>query len=439
MKVYNTLTRKNEEINQTKFNIYACGPTVYNYIHLGNARAVINADLLVNVLEFQEYEVNYIQNYTDIDDKIINKALAENKTEAEISAFYINAFEEDVKALNIRKPNQNLAISNYVDEIIAFIADLVARGAAYESNGNVYFAIDQFPLQYGKLGNKAIAELNPGERVEADINKRNVNDFTLWKKTSVGILFDSPWGKGRPGWHTECALLIDKFFDHQTIDFHLGGIDLVFPHHENERIQYLAKNNCEITKIWLHNGHLNLEEQKMSKSLGNTILVRDFIAQYDPATLRYLFYSTNFSQPLNVTETVITFAQKETTKIFNILKTINLFLATNNLKWDLSVKGEYVAKALEQLNNNLNTPNVLSIINDMIKIINQQLRNNNLDLTIVGDFYNIIFNLLNFNFTLPVISPEIRALIEEWQEAKTAQDFVKADKIRTQLVEKNIL
>ncbi|AGM24732.1 cysteine--tRNA ligase [Spiroplasma chrysopicola] len=439
MKVYNTLTRKNEEINQTKFNIYACGPTVYNYIHLGNARALINADLLVNVLEFQQYEVNYIQNYTDIDDKIINKALAENKTEAEISAFYIDAFEKDVTALNIRKPNKMLAISNYIDDIIAFIADLMARGAAYESNGNVYFAIDQFLLEYGKLGNKTIAELNPGERVEADSNKRNVNDFTLWKKTIVGILFDSPWGQGRPGWHTECALLIDKFFSHQTIDFHLGGIDLVFPHHENERIQYLAKNNCEITKIWLHNGHLNLEEQKMSKSLGNTILVRDFIAKYDPATLRYLFYSTNFSQPLNVTQTVIAFAQKETAKIFNILKTINLFLATNDLKCDLSIKGEFVGKALEQLNNNLNTPNVLSIINDMIKIINQQLRNNKIDLTIVGDFYNIIFNLLNFSFTLPVITPEIKGLIQEWQHAKAVQDFVKADKIRTQLVEKNIL
>ncbi|WP_342256661.1 cysteine--tRNA ligase [Spiroplasma endosymbiont of Poecilobothrus nobilitatus] len=445
MKLYNTLTRNFTDYGQAKKNnIYGCGPTVYNYIHIGNARAIITVDLLVSFLQFQHIEVNYIQNYTDIDDKIIAKAAAEHKTEQEIVEFYIKAFEEDVFNLNVIMPAKRVRVTDHVKDIITFIQKLVKLNAAYEVNGSVYFDIAKYQTQYGQLANKKISELETNVRIEHDANKHSQYDFALWKQTTEGVSFPfyDQTGKlyqGRPGWHTECAVLIDKFFHKETIDIHAGGIDLVFPHHENERIQFLAKNNKEIAKIWMHNGHLNVADKKMSKSLNNTILVRDFIKLYGANTLRYLLYATNYTQPLNVTKTLIISAQGETEKIFKVLKAVNLYLAEYDLNYNLAQHGDNVKKVLAELANNLNSPNVLTIISKMTKIINNQLRDKKLNLQLASDFYNIIFNIMNFNFKLPVISGEIRKYLLEWIKSKNNKDFVKADELRKVLVEKDIL
>ncbi|WP_424526765.1 cysteine--tRNA ligase [Spiroplasma endosymbiont of Glossina fuscipes fuscipes] len=446
MKLYNTLTRDFTDYGQTKkVNIYACGSTVYNYIHIGNARAIISVDLLVSFLQFQGIEVNYVQNYTDIDDKIINKAAAEHKTEQEIAEFYIQAFEEDVTNLNIKMPTKWVRVTDHIHDIVTFIQALIKIGAAYEVKGNVYFNIKKYQEVYGCLANKKLAELEVNARIDHDENKHSQYDFALWKNTSTGLSFpfydlNGQKYMGRPGWHTECAVLIDKFFNNQTIDIHAGGIDLVFPHHENERIQFFAKNEGkEISKIWMHNGHLNVANEKMSKSLDNSILVRDFIKLYGANTLRYLLYATNYTQPLNVTDTIIGVVQNEIDKILKVLKAINLFLAEYDLSYNLAKHGDHVKKVLVELENNLNSPNVLTIISQMIKMINTQLRNKMLDLQLASDFYNIIFNIMNFNFKLPVISGEIREYLLEWIKSKDSKDFVKADELRKVLLEKDIL
>ena len=439
MKLYNSLTRTLSNLDQPEVNIYSCGATVYNYIHIGNARPLITVDLLINYLEFNNVKVNFLQNYTDIDDKIINQALGDQKTEKEVSEFFIAAFQEDITRLQVRKADLYVPISMHIEDIINFIAALVDKGAAYAVEGNVYFAIDKYETEYGYLSNKVISELTSGARIEVDPAKRNPLDFTLWKKTTTGILFDSPWGKGRPGWHTECALLIDLYFNHQTINIHMGGIDLIFPHHENERIQYLAKNQKEIADIWLHNGHLNLDNEKMSKSLGNIIPLRQYLDEYGSNSLKYLMYSTNYAQPLNITDDLIQYAINEINKIFNLLKNLNRYLGQHNLHLKLKERGANLTLANDHLANNLNTPNVLTLVNNLMKTLNHQLKENNLDLIMTSDFYNIIFNLLNFNFVLPKITPEVIKLLEQWETYKKEKEYDKADQIRSQLIQKDII
>lgn len=445
MKLYNTLTKNFTDYSKIKkINIYSCGPTVYNYIHIGNARTIIIVDLLVSFLQFQKIEVNYIQNYTDIDDKIINKAEIENKSEKEISEFYIKAFEEDILKLNIKIPNKIVKVTDNIKDIIIFIKELIKINAAYEINGNIYFDVVKYKKKYGLLSNKKISELKFNNKIKNNIYKHSKYDFVLWKKTIKGIYFSfyDNFGKlykGRPGWHTECAVLIDKFFFKKTINIHAGGIDLVFPHHENERIQFLAKNNKEISKIWMHNGHLNIFDKKMSKSLNNTILVRDFIKLYGTNTLRYLLYSNNYTKPLNITKKIIINAQNETKKILKVLKLLNLYLAEYNLNYNLKKHGNTIKKVIYELSNNLNSSNVLTIISKNIKIINIQLRNKKINLQLVSDFYNIIFNIMNFNFIIPKINKKIYKYLLEWIKLKNNKDYIKADKIRDFLIKKNIL
>lgn len=445
MKLYNTLTCDFTDYSQIKkANIYSCGPTVYNYIHIGNARAIIAVDLLVSFLQFKQIKVNYIQNYTDIDDKIIIKALSEHKSEQEIAEFYIKAFEKDVFNLNIKAPTRRIRVTEHIKDIIIFIKKLIKIKAAYEINGNVYFNVTKYKNMYGQLSNKKIEELKFNARIKYNSNKHNQYDFVLLKQTTEGISFpfydqNGKLYQGRPGWHTECVVLIDKFFHKETIDIHAGGVDLVFPHHENERIQFLAKNNKEIAKIWMHNGHLNIADKKMSKSSNNMILVHDFIKLYSPNTLRYLLYVTNYTQPLNITKKLIISSQNEVEKIFKVLKAINLYLFEYNLNYNLTKHGENVKKVLIELANNLNSPNVLTIISKMIKIINTQLRNKNIDLQLISDFYNIIFNIMNFNFKLAIINNDNRKYLLEWIKSKNSKNFIKADKLRKILLEKNIL
>jgi len=307
MKIYNSLSRTEEELqlDQKKvFNLYACGPTVYNYVHLGNARPNFTVDFLVRFLEFQGYQVNYLQNITDIDDKIIIKAKEEKRSEQELADFYADEYLKDMKKLNIRQPNKILKVSQSINEIVEFIDKMVINQSAYLVNESVYFDVKKYADEYGKLSGIKIDALESQEEDEQANQKHDQLDFALWKKTIEGLNWITPFGTGRPGWHTECATMIDNYFNHQTIDLHAGGIDLKFPHHENERIQYLAVNQKEIAKIWMHNGHLTTASEKMSKSLDNFILVKDFLANNEPDLLRWLFMTTSYTQTLDINDQV---------------------------------------------------------------------------------------------------------------------------------------
>ncbi|WP_381414802.1 cysteine--tRNA ligase [Spiroplasma endosymbiont of Anurida maritima] len=440
MKIINSLTKSKELISKKEINIYACGPTVYDYIHIGNARAILFADFLVRYLEFKGAKVNFLQNFTDIDDKIINRAIKENTSEKEIADKYIKAYFHDTKQLNLRTPNAIIRISEHIEDIMLFIKKLVDKNYAYISNGNVYFALNKWQQQYGKLANKKIDELISGQRVEVDFNKQNSLDFSLWKKTDKGITFNSPWGLGRPSWHTECAVLIDLYFKSKTIDIHLGGMDLKFPHHENERIQFLAKNNLEIANIWAHNGHLLMDEIKMSKSLGNIISLKDFVEKYGVNTLKFIFYNTSYSQPLNITLETINYANKYIAKINNLLKKVNLYYAENEIVFNKQKSyGQHVKQVIEYLDNNLNSANTITVLTTILKEINQGIANNNLSTDLVDDLFVIIFDILNFNFSLPTIDKKILQDIHFWKKCLEEKNYAKADQVRKQLEEKGIL
>lgn len=437
MKLYNTLTNS---INRTifknkKIQIYSCGPTVYDYIHIGNARTLIIVDLLIHLLEFNKNKVFYIQNFTDIDDKIIDKAIKKNKHENQISEFYIKMFYKDISSLNLRLPNKNIKISDYIQEIIQFINNLVKKNDAYIIDGNVYFNINKYKKKYGILSNVNINKLITND----EFKKNNLLDFVLWKKTTHGVTFLSPWGLGRPGWHTECSALIDIFFNNQTIDIHVGGIDLIFPHHENERIQYFAKNKKEIAKLWIHNGYVIWNNKKMSKSINNVITLRKYLKQYGANSLKYLFYSINYRKPININKDIIKYSVLKINKIFNILKKINIYIIQKKIILNFNKKGQYLKQICKELNNNLNTIKVLNILNKLIKIINIKLKTKNISLILISDLYIIINDLLNFNFKLPIITLNILNLLNKWEIYKKNKKFKQADILRKKLLQLNIL
>ncbi|ATZ19076.1 cysteinyl-tRNA synthetase [Williamsoniiplasma somnilux] len=436
MKLYNSLTRTAELLEKSVLNIYSCGPTVYNYIHIGNARPSILMDVLIRFLETQNIEINFLQNITDIDDKIINKAIEQNQSEEIVSKQFTEAYLNDLKSLNVKLPNKITPISEKMPEMIAFIQALIDQGDAYVSGGNVYFNINKQKANYGQLSGRKIEELISGERVEIDLNKKNPLDFTLWKNTDIGKKWNSPFGEGRPGWHTECAVLIEDYFKGKTIDIHAGGIDLKFPHHENERIQYIAKNKIELANLWMHNGHLTMSGEKMSKSLGNVILVKEFVSQYNPNLLRWIFLTTNYKQPLNISDDLIEQALKFFEKLNNLRKKVIKEIALNNfnLKKINSKDSLYVQDFFKFMNDDLNTPKVLSLIEALIKNIN-----NKVDANDVVDLL-FILNTLGFGnvFNLDISKEEI-AQIKKWKDLLDANDFVEADKLRDKLKTKGLI
>ena len=277
VKIYNSLTNKIEvfePIHKNKVNMYVCGPTVYNYVHIGNMRPVVVFDTFRKFLTYIGYDVKYVSNYTDVDDKIIKRAQELNKPESEITEFYIKAFEDDLHNINALKPDVTPRVTEYMSQIIAFIDQLVKTDYAYDIDGDVYFRVEKIK-DYGKLSNTKIEDLLVGARIDENSKKESPLDFTLWKKTNVGINWDSPWSKGRPGWHTECVVMINSIFPGGLIDIHGGGFDLKFPHHENEIAQSEAYNKCSLANYWMHNGFININNEKMSKSLGNVITAHD--------------------------------------------------------------------------------------------------------------------------------------------------------------------
>ena len=423
-----------------KVSIYCCGPTVYNHAHVGNVRPMVVFDNLRRLLKALGYEVLFVSNYTDVDDKIINEAIKENCSEQEITTKYIAAYESLRVAMNAPIPDVTPKVTQYMSKIIDFIETLVKKDYAYEIDGDVYFRVAKIS-NYGCISNRNIEDLLVGARIEENEKKENPLDFCLWKKTSVGINWDSPWSKGRPGWHTECVAMINDIFANTHVDIHGGGMDLKFPHHENEEAQAFAYCNHSLASIWMHNGMLNINNEKMSKSLNNFILGKDMVANYGGQVLRWVMNSTHYRAPINFTDEIFESAKTELNKINSSLKQASLKLDLNDA-FDDELDSNYVDKYLDCLADDLNVSGAMTVLYDAIKELNLSIRTRDINLPSVSK----IFNTVNYMLYLIGIYKYEKRLTEQekqlyhnWQEAKNNKDFALADKYRESLIEKGIL
>ena len=445
MKLYNTKTLQTEEfkpIREGNVNMYVCGPTVYNHAHIGNARPIVVFDTLRRVLEADGYKVHFVSNFTDVDDKIINKAKEEGVKEEEIAERYIDAYNGVRKSLNVIPPDATPRVTKTMDRMIGFIEKLVENGNAYVDDGEVYFSVDSVE-DYGSLSHQNLEELKVGasERIDADDKKKNPLDFLLWKKTEDGIKWDSPWGEGRPGWHTECVVMINDEFGDGPIDIHGGGMDLRFPHHENEVAQSRAVNHHGLANYWVHNGMLNFGGAKMSKSLGNIQLAKDVISDLGANVVRWLLLSVNYRDSLNYTPETIEAAKKEIERISQVLKQAELKALTEGKSLEGSCNANY-DRFLEAMNDDLNTPNAYMAVFDEVKEMNQLLRTREPDYAKLADAYTSLrkmLEVLGIAIDPLKLSAEDLELYRNWQAAKAAKDFAAADVLRASLQEKGIL
>ena len=452
MKVYNTMTGKKEEfipIDDKEIKIYVCGPTVYNYFHIGNARPFVVFDTLRRYLEFTGKNVKFVQNFTDVDDKIINRAKEEGLTAGEVSEKYIEEYFKDAKALNVKKATVHPKVTQTIDDIIAFVKTLIDKGYAYEIDGDVYYSTRKFD-EYGKLSNQDIEELEAGARINIEEKKKDPMDFALWKarKEDSEIAWESPWGMGRPGWHIECSTMAKKYLG-DTIDIHAGGQDLSFPHHENEIAQSEACNGATFANYWMHNGYITINNEKMSKSKGNFFTVRDILNEYDGEVIRFFLLSGHYRNPINFSDLLMEQAKAGLERITNL---------RDNLKYLAGLKkGEFTAQEKEFLDSlskyqdefvaamedDLNTADAITAIFEMVTAINTYIRNDCSSafaeeaLKVLLKFSNVL-GLLEADSKEEEISDEIKNLIEERQNARKEKNFARADEIRDLLKEKGI-
>lgn len=445
MKVFNTLTNKKEEfvpIKPGEVSMYVCGPTVYNHAHIGNARPLIVFDVLRRTFEYLGYKVTFVSNFTDVDDKIIKAAKQEGITEKELADKYIEAYQDVRRGLNLLFPTYAPRVTETMQPIIDFIQELVDSGYAYEVDGDVYFRVTKIK-EYGMLSGIKIEDLIAGasERVDDNDKKESSTDFALWKKTSEGIQFDSPWSKGRPGWHTECVVMINDIFDNGRIDIHGGGQDLKFPHHENEIAQSMAYHQHPIASVWMHNQMININKEKMSKSLGNVLWAKDLIQELGCNVLKWLMLSTHYRNPLNYTEDVIKTVKKEVDKVENVIKQTSLYLQVNHVQNDEWNK-EVVDRMVDALSDDLNTSLALTEILEQVKRLNQVMRSKNKDNFEISKEYQTLIHMLDtmgFVHDVKVLSEEDISLYNQWIQEKTNKNFESADILRKQLQEKGII
>lgn len=453
MKIYNTLTNKKEEfheINKGKVTIYSCGPTVYNYFHIGNARPFITFDLLRNFMEYIGYEVKFVQNFTDVDDKIIKRAKEENLTPKEVADKYIQAYYEDAKALGIRKATVHPRVTDVMDDIIKYVQDLVDGGYAYELNGDVYFEVDKFK-GYGKLSNKNIDELEAGARIGVNEQKKSPMDFALWKAKKEGeIAWDSPWGEGRPGWHIECSVMSTKYLG-EHIDIHCGGADLIFPHHENEIAQSEAHNHEKFANYWMHNGYINVDNVKMSKSLGNFFTVRDVLEHYTGDVLRFFMLSAHYKSPINYSKELLDAAKTSLDRIKNCKKNTDFIIKNLSQKEFTAQENDLLKQIsgfkdsfIEKMSDDLNSADAIAVIFDLVKFANSNINENSSKafaqqiLDLLNELTGVL-NIANLDTQNSDIDEEkIFSLIEERANAKKAKDFARADQIRDELLDMGI-
>lgn len=444
MKIFNSYTNQLEEfkpIHKGIVNMYVCGPTVYNYIHIGNARPVIFFDTVRKFFEHLGYQVKYVSNFTDVDDKIITKAIELEQTEKEIAETFITAFLEDVHRVHSLTDYTAPRVTEYMDHIIDYISELITKGYAYQVDGDVYFRVTKIK-DYGHLSNRKIDDLLVGARVESNDKKENPLDFTLWKKTEVGITFDAPFGEGRPGWHTECVAMIDDVYG-EKIDIHGGGSGLMFPHHENEIAQSIALHDHRIANYWMHNGLLNIDGEKMSKSEGRVLLVRDLTV--DMNAFRLFTLSTHYRSPINYTDEVLASYEKEWDKIERIYKAIYLKLDLEDMLYSQAKVHPDLLKIykdfLDAMKQDFNTPNAITALQDLTKLANQMLRGKTEDevlLSVIKVFDDIFF-VLGLLVDVSPLSKEDKILYGDWNKARKEKDFGKADQYRAKLIEKGIL
>ncbi len=457
IKIYNTLTRNKETfqpLEQNTVKMYVCGPTVYDYIHIGNARPLIFFDVVRRFLQQQQYQVTYIVNFTDVDDKLIRKAEQTGSTVPEVAERYITAFYEDIEQLGVRKADANPRVTENMSEIIAFIEDLVARDFAYENSGDVYFRTAKFP-EYGKLSQQKLDDLQFGIRIEVDERKENAADFVLWKRAKAGEIFwSSPWGDGRPGWHIECSAMVKKYLG-VTIDIHGGGHDLTFPHHECEIAQSEAHTGHPLAKYWMHNGYIHINNEKMSKSLGNSILVRDILTNIDTATLRYFVLSTHYRNPLNFTDDAIAQASKSVERIANCVHNLKhrLSIASSACEVEPTIEVEpaiaaqlarIVAVFNEKMGDDFNTADAITAMFDWVTLTNVCLQNNDASPALLQQLF-ATFETMNEVLSLYVekeeelLDAEIEQYIIERTEARKAKQWARADEIRDILTAKGVV
>ena len=442
MKIYNTKTLQKEEFVPIKANevmMYVCGPTVYNDVHIGNIRPVVVFDTLRRTFEALGYEVKYVSNYTDVDDKIINRSRELNISEKELTDSVIEAYNKVRDKLNAAKLYKTPRVTETMDEIIAFIDELVDKGYAYEKDGDVYFRTSSIK-DYGSLSNQNLDDLKVGARIEENGGKESPLDFALWKKTDTGIKWQTRYSLGRPGWHTECVVMINKELG-SFIDIHGGGKDLKFPHHENERAQSMAINNSPLANYWMHSGMIDINGVKMSKSLGNFITAKDIMEKVDPMVLRWFLLSAHYRDDINVSDEIIQSNQVELNKVLTCLKQALVKLSLNDIKNDEYDKESY-EKFMGAMEDDLNTPNAYAVIFEIVKIINQKLREKEVDYTLLNKYTNSLkkcLDVLGIVYPSINLSDEDKIIYKEWMDAKKEKNFDKADEYRKVLMDKGIL
>ena len=450
MKILNTLTRRKEEfkpINEGKVGIYVCGPTVYDYIHIGNARPMIVFDTLRRYLEYKGYEVNYVSNFTDVDDKIIKRANAEGVDASVISERYIAEVKKDMAALNVREATTHPKATEEIPDMIEMVKTLIEKDYAYEVNGTVYFRTRKFK-DYGKLSKKNIDDLRSGNRdllVSGVDEKEDPLDFVLWKPKKEGEpSWPSPWGDGRPGWHLECSVMSKKYIG-DVIDIHAGGEDLIFPHHENEIAQSEAANGTEFARYWMHNGFLKINNEKMSKSLGNFFTVREIAEKYPLQVIRFFMLSAHYRSPLNFSAELVEASKNGLERILTAVDRLKSINGTDG-DVDKSVADEidaFVKKYEDAMDDDLNTADAISVIFELVKYANVNVTEESSKAT-VELVLNTIEKLCDILGIITekkeeILDSDIEALIEERQAARKAKNFARADEIRDQLSSMGII
>lgn len=451
MKIFNTMTRRKEEfvpLDKNEVKIYACGPTVYNYIHIGNARPLCVFDLLRRYLEYRGYNVRFVQNFTDVDDKIIKRANEEGLSFEEVSKKYIKEFWTDAHGLNFKDATVHPKATENIDEIINIIKTLEEKGYAYAVDGDVYYRTLKFK-NYGKLSHQPIEDLQSGARIAIGEKKENPLDFALWKAAKEGEPYwDSPWGKGRPGWHIECSAMNKRYLG-DSIDIHCGGKDLVFPHHENEIAQSEAANDAPFAKYWMHNGYINVDNVKMSKSLGNFKTVREIANVYGYEVIRYFLISSHYRSPINYSIDIIEQCQSALDRLYTCRESLDF--AIKNAKSDIADNEEILNliasskdEFIKAMDDDLNTADGIAAVFNLVSTINTEIINKEVSLNVckkAAEMFDELTGVLGllYNRKSNDIDDDIEKLIEQRQTARANKDWATADKIRDELKAKGII
>lgn len=449
--IYNTLTRQKEPfipLEEGKVKMYVCGPTVYNYIHIGNSRPVIVYDTVRRYLTYRGYEVNFVSNFTDVDDKIIRTANELGEEVSELTDRFIAAYHEDISALGCQKADAHPRVTEHMDDIIEFIGVLIEKGYAYESQGDVYYRTRKFD-GYGKLSHQSVDDLKIGARIETGEKKDDALDFALWKDAKPGeISWESPWGKGRPGWHIECSVMARELLG-DTIDIHAGGQDLTFPHHENEIAQSEAYTGKQFARYWMHNGYINIDNEKMSKSLGNFVLVKDIRQQIDPQVLRFFMLSVQYRHPINFSQELVENAENGLSRIrtsyANLSHRLDASPELGDHKdiWVNKIE-EVRQQFITSMDDDFNTANGIAALFDLAGLANLYLMEKHTEASVLSTFMDTLKELafilgIEVEVKSVVLDAEIDLLIEERIQARKGKDFTRADAIRDQLKELNII